>query len=412
MDKLWRSGIILSAAGFVAGLGNYAFQSIIGHQLELSEYGYVNSTLGFTGLLGLPLLIVSTALAHHIAHYRAKNDPSRLQGLLSGYSRFLFRSTLVASVVALALVKPLSDFFNFPRASLMFVALLCVLTGLWANFGGALCQGMAWFKRMALINLAAVALRLLYGWLVTRQFPAAEYAVSATAVSMLAYLVLLFWRKSLVVHHEETSPWDREFVKYLVLTAACMGGGYLFSQGDLLVAQRWFSGKQLGSYSAAGLLARALVFVVAPLLTVLFTSRSGDQSAPALREQLQVLGLYAGGLAVGGAVLLLMRPLLVKFIFGHAAAEASAMLVPFTITMFFLGLVQALGMWVLASRGFVLGLTYGGLGVAYWLTLLMFGRSPDVLLRFMVIASGVVLLVLGSAWFIQVRSATVRRNQV
>jgi len=62
MAKLWRSGVILSFAGLVAGLGNYAFQAIIGRCLDKAEYGYVNSTLGFIVLLGLPLAIASTSI--------------------------------------------------------------------------------------------------------------------------------------------------------------------------------------------------------------------------------------------------------------------------------------------------------------------------------------------------------------
>jgi O-antigen/teichoic acid export membrane protein len=71
MTKLWRSGVILSAAGLLAGLGNYAFQAIVGRCLDKAEYGYVTSTLGFIGLLGLPLVITSTSVTHYIAHFRA-----------------------------------------------------------------------------------------------------------------------------------------------------------------------------------------------------------------------------------------------------------------------------------------------------------------------------------------------------
>ena len=51
MTKLWRSGIILSLAGLATGVGNYAFQALIGRFMAKAEFGYVNSTLGFIGLL-------------------------------------------------------------------------------------------------------------------------------------------------------------------------------------------------------------------------------------------------------------------------------------------------------------------------------------------------------------------------
>ena len=169
---------MLSAVGLLGGLGNFAFQTIIGRHLKQGEYGFVNSTLGFVGLLGLPLTIATMAVTHYIARYNATGDAARLQGLLAGCRRFLLRLTIAGSVFAAVLVKPLGDFFHVPRTSLTLVALVCVLAGLWGSFATALCQGLAWFKRLALIGILGVALRLAFGGLMTLEMPTAEMAVA------------------------------------------------------------------------------------------------------------------------------------------------------------------------------------------------------------------------------------------
>src|ERR1035437_4450393 len=307
MTKLWHSGQILSAAGLLAGLGNYGFQAIMGHCLDKAEFGYVNSTLGFIGLLGLPLVIVSTSITHYIAHFRATGDEARLQGLLLGCRKFLFRLTLAGSVAAALLIKPLSSFFHFPRQGLMLVALVCALGGLWGAFVSTLCQGLGWFGRLASITLVMMVLRLSFGTVMVIKYPVAEAGVLATGVALLGYLMWLRWRKELARKSEAVSPWNLEFAQYLAVGAAWAIGGYCLTQGDLLVAQRNFTGRDLGLYTAAGLLGRALPMVVAPMLTVLFTSRSGHRTDSALREQLKLLGLYAAGLAAGAAVLLVAR---------------------------------------------------------------------------------------------------------
>src|SRR4029077_912150 len=117
----------------------------------------------------------------------------------------------------------------------------------------------------------------------------------------------------------------------------------------MLVATRYFS-KDLGTYSAAEKLANALPMVVAPLLTVLFTHRSGEHGGSALREQLKYLGFYAAGLVFGAFCLVALRGLWVKLIFGQAAPESADMLERLAVTMVFAGLLQALGLWALASR--------------------------------------------------------------
>jgi hypothetical protein len=152
------------------------------------------------------------------------------------------------------------------------------------------------------------------------------------------------------------------------------------------------------------MLARALPMVVAPMLTVLFTSRSGHRSAGMLQEQLKLLGFYSFGLAVGTAGLLLLRGLWVKLIFGKATPESAAMLWPLSFTMVFVGLVQALGTWALASRWIKTSLLYGGLGLGYWLTLLALGKTPAMMLKLMPLCTGVAFATVFVVWFWTMRT--------
>lgn len=393
MNKLWRSGMILTAVSFLAGLGNFAFQAVVGNQLKTSgEFGLMNTTLGFVGLLGLPLAIATTAITHYIARFNFSGDDARLRGLLAGCRKFLFRLTIIGSLLAIVLAKPLSEFLHF-RTSLALAALACALAGLWGGLATALCQGLGWFKRLALIGLLGVGLRLVFGWLVVLKFPAAEWAVLASGVGVLANLVLLFWKKDLARPADPVSPWNRELVQFFIVAVACGIGSFLFLQGDLLIVQRrlsqhQFSQTELDAYTSAGVFARALPMTVAPLLIVLFTHRSATHTGAALREQLKLIGLYAGGLLVGAIGLLVLRTFCLKLL-GRDTPEAAMMIGPLAFTMIFVALLQALAMWALASRWIKIALLYGGLGLAYWITLLCLGKSPAELLSAMPIAAGI-----------------------
>lgn len=398
---LLQSGIIFSIANFLGLLGQAGFTAIIGRQLGRGEFGLVGTTIGFIGLLGLPLLIAQTAVTHYVARFNFSGDDARLQGLLAGCRKFLFHLTLAGSLAAVILVKPLSIFFHFPRTTLMLVALTCVLASLWGSFITALCQGLAWFKRLAFIGVLAVALRILFCWLTTRIWHVAEFAVLASAVMLLANFTLVFWRKDFPRRSDTViSPWTGEFIQFLVVSAACNFGTYCFMQSDLLAAQRYFSGSELGNYTAAGYPARALAWSVAPLLTVLFTHRSGQSHSAALGEQLKLLGLYAVSL-IGGAIAIFgLREILVRLIFGGPAPESAEMIGRFVVTMTFVGLLQAIGMWSLASRWIKISVLYGVLGLTYWLALLFFGKSPAHLLDLMPVAAGVSFAVVFCVWLI------------
>lgn len=400
--QLLQSGIIFAAISFLITLVHYVFQIIVSRQLgaESGEYGLALTTITFIGFLGLPLAVATQAVTHYIARFHFSGDDERLHGLLAGCRKFLFHITIAGSVIAIVLVKPLGDYFNIPRTSLTLIALVCVLGGLWGSYVTALCQGLAWFKRLAFIGLLAALMRVLFGWLTTRIWLTAECAVLASVVMLLANLILLFWKKDFPPRTDTAiSPWDREFIQFLVVSAACMVGTNCFSQGDLLVANKFFAKDDLDAYGSAGLLARALPTAVGPLLAVLFTHRSSRHHGDALREQLKLLGLYAFGLLTGAIGLFVLKSFVLQLLHRNTP-EAAGMIGRLSITMVFVGLLQALAMWSLASRWIKLSMLYGGLGIAYWITLLCLGTSPADLLRVMPVAAGVAFGAVFLIWLV------------
>jgi hypothetical protein len=404
-SALLQSGIIYSAANFLTLAIGYGFQRIVsGHLLHTSgDYGLVLTAIVFIGFLSLPFTIATQAITHYIARFHFSGDDARLHGLLAGCRKFLFYITIGGSLIAIVLVKPLGHYFKIPRESLTLIALACVLVNLWGSYLTVICQGLGWFKRLALIGLLAAVLRILFGGLTTRIWPIAEWAVAASAFMVLANLVLLFWKKDFPRRPEvAVPPWNAEFVRFLIVSAACVGGGWFFSQGDQLVANKLKA--DIDAYSSAGLLARALPGVAGPLLAVLFTHRSGsrDYHSDDLREQLKLLGLYAFGLVSGAIVLFVLRNFCLEILHRNTP-EAAAMIGRFAATMVFTGLLQALGTWALASRWIKIALLYGGLGLVYWLTLLVLGKSPAELLSTMPIAAGASFVILFSGWLVAMR---------
>src|ERR1035438_7508379 len=102
-SRLLSSGVIFAAISFVTGLGHLAFQGIMGHHLKgVGEFGSANSALGgLMTLLGLLPAAATFAVTHYIAHFNTCGDDARLQGLLRGCRRFLFRLTIAGSVLAI-----------------------------------------------------------------------------------------------------------------------------------------------------------------------------------------------------------------------------------------------------------------------------------------------------------------------
>ena len=405
-EKLLRSGIIFGALSLVSGLGNFVFQGIIGRFKVPGEYGAANTAQAFSELLGLSLLAANLAVAHHIAHFRGTNDEARFQGLLAGCRSFLFKFTIVASLAGIVLIQPLSQFFGFTRTSLTMVTLLSLLLGLWSMFATALCQGLGWFKRLAIFGIASVVVKVAFVWFVTRKYPVAETSMLAGAVGILVnFLVFIYW-KDLFQKGESISPWNRDFFRYFAVVAAGVAAQWCFTKGDLLVAQKYF-GTDADTYSGAVKIASGLHLAVGPLLTVLFTARSSERSGRSLKAPLSLLALYAAGLIVGATVLYFARDLCVRMLRGEYLPDTSAMVGPLAITMIFVGLIQALGMWAMASNWRKVSFFYGAIGAAYWATLLTVGRTPAALLKTMPVAAAVGFAALFVVWIVALRRSRV-----
>ncbi len=122
-----------------------------------------------------------------------------------------------------------------------------------------------------------------------------------------------------------------------------------------------------------------------------------------MQSQLRLLGIYALGLLAGAIALLVLRRFFVQIILAKAAPASVTMISPLAFTMVSVGLLQALSLWALASRWLRLSLLYGGLGLAYWLTLWCLGKSPAELLRIMPVAAAVGFCALFASWLLAMR---------
>jgi hypothetical protein len=74
-----------------------------------------------------------------------------------------------------------------------------------------------------------------------------------------------------------------------------------------------------------------------------------------------------------------------------------------SVTMVFVGLLQAMGTWALASRWTRIALIYGALGIAYTALILIVGRTPAVLLHVMPLAAGTAFVILFVIWLVAMR---------
>lgn len=400
-DRLFGAGLFFTVASLIAAVGNYLFQVIMARNLPVAEVGYLNAALALIGLLSVPLLAGSQALVWSIARQAKRCDEAALQRLrlacLGQLKQWTWRIALVVAII----FWPLAVFFDFPRSSLMLAVLLCTLVLMWSAIGQVWCAGQGRFFLQGSLNMGTVAVRVAAGLVLVMLIPRAESGVLASLLAATVFGGVLLWpgKRPVADGPVDASPVleDPDFRAYLV-AALCVGGGiFIFSQIDILAAQRRFPPELLGLYAKAGLLGRAILWGAYPVLVVYLTHRSAqDARTPQADRLLLIYALLSAVGVLGVSMLAGPLSLLLAGQDGSAfyVAMQTDLTAAFARAMVPVAVLQGLGIYFLATRQLIPAYTFGGLAVVYALILLGLGTTPVLMLSLIFGAGGGALLIL------------------
>jgi O-antigen/teichoic acid export membrane protein len=394
--KLLEASFLLTIASFLASLGHFAYQLCVVRMLPLPEFGAFNTTLSLVLLLAVPLNAASQSIAHYLAKHKATDNHAQLLNLQAACQLLLRKWTWILCIASALLIYPLTRFFHFERATLMLAALACVPITLWSAVGTVWCTGLSRFKLLAMLNFLTMVVRFSSGVALLYFFPYAEAGVSATFFAGWVIAAVVIFGPKPDARSAVVSPWDREFVLYTIAALGVGLGSYIFMFGDQLIAQRTIKGDALGLYMAAGLLGRAAIMGSQPILLVYFTQRSGVTRSS--RNSHGLIGLYVLALLVAIGVIVLFREPFSRILLGRAKMAMVGPMVPlvkqFAMAMIPLGILQALGLFYLASRRLLECYTFGVLGIIYALILLFYGKNSEFMVSLMFAGGCLSLLVL------------------
>lgn len=408
-----QAGILLTIANFAAALGHFVFQIYCKPRLHTGEFALFNTTLVLVQLLTVPLAAGSQAFTHFISRHHGNDNHEELANLKEWCHRMLRRWTFWLCVAAIFLTHPLTVYFQFSRESMTAIAMGCVPLTLWSVLGTVLLAGQSRFGLLAGLTFGTMVVRFIAGAVLIYLFPYAEAAASASLVAgvVLALPVLLSPKPR--PHNMLQNPWTPEFSRYLA-AALCVGiATFIFTQADLLVAQRASVGirmlpgyeptpeiiaiiakrraEELDSYTAAGLLGRAILMAATPILVVYFTKRA-QTGAGALNARALLL-IYFAMIIVGAVALMILKQPLAHF-FGRTDPIMLHRVQVFAVAMIPIGILQGIGYYLLATGRLTMCYIFGGLGVAYLLILSTWGTDLVILQSLMYGAALGAILVL------------------
>jgi O-antigen/teichoic acid export membrane protein len=388
-------------------LFNFALQILFRHELPPGEFGTLNTALGVIGLLNVPIAALSQAIALYLAQPHPPEHREKIESLRASAVVLLDSFAWAWAAASLVLLLVFLPRLDLPRHWVGFFIFFNVLVALGGAVGTVIYQNGNRVRFWSGLLLVGAAARLLIGAGLGLEYPWAD----AGLIALLASGALLL--KPLFDHEFADWPvrlraWraaqDRDFLVYSGATLSVAIGLFLFLNADRIVAQCWFGFSDpanmgfvdwsvFDAYHTAGLLGRSLVWGLQPLLLVFFVQRASLTRTTA--ASFTYFWIYVGALVPGSFLLALLSQPLSRLFCGHDFQGTAAFVPSFALVMVPVGLLQALGVFALASRRFHECFLIGGCGFAYFILLDLVGRQPELMIAYIFGgASSAILIVL------------------
>ena len=268
--------------------------------------------------------------------------------------------------------------WKLPDATALWITVLVVLFSFWLPMFLGVMQGQQNFFGMGWLNilnsagrfLVAAILVLLVGW-------GAVGMVTGVALGLAVAVSLGIWQtRGLWALRAEPFAW-REWLAQVVPLLLGFGALQFLFTADTMLVKAIFSEDESGFYTGAGTLARALLWLVLPLATVMFPK---IVHSAAKAEKSNLLGFVlvgTGVLAACGAVgLTVLGPWIIKFVFTASFVQVAAAVLPwYAWAMVPLALANALVNNLLARADFRIVPVLVILAVGYAFALAQFHHS-------------------------------------
>jgi O-antigen/teichoic acid export membrane protein len=336
-ERIVAHNVLVSAGTLSAGLLGFAFQVVISHRVQPSQYGAIFAVLTLLTLVGLPASALTLMMAREASRDRASGQHASSAAMLHDGNRILLVGGLVIAALAIMASPLLSRFFAIPidlliagSAGLPFLLALPLLIGDLQGEQRFLAYSSMAFSQAAFKLAAAVSLGIAFG--------AVGIVLGVSLGSAISYTVAhVLLRRKLSI--KARWPWQRPAIGYLgILLPSTLALAVLLS-ADVLLVKHFFAPGPAGEYAAVVALSRALYYAASGVAIVLFPKvifreSQGTNGSPLVWLS---VGLAITGGVVGLIVLTLASSFFLSAFAGRAYIGGAAYLAWYAAGMTLLG---------------------------------------------------------------------------
>ena len=382
----------------IGGGALFYFVHLLSKKISAAEYGAFGVMLAVA--MCVPNMPLQMVFAQQTAQALATNRERQLAGMI----RLAWLGTL-----GLVLLGALGVFFwqaqilaawKLTSVASLWITLVVVLFCFWLPMFLGVMQGQQNFFWMGWVNILNGGARfaIAAGLVLLAAMGSLGMVIGVVVGLFIAVAAGVWQTRGLWALRAEPFAWRAWLAQVVPLMLGFGAVQFLFT-ADTMFVKAYFTQDESGFYTGAGTLARALLWVVLPLATVMFPKIVHSAAKSEKSNLLGLVLLGSGVLAACGALgLTVLAPWVIKFVFKESFVKVAAAVLPwYAWAMVPLALANALVNNLLARADFRIVPVLVVLAAGYAFALTQFHASLVMVLQTLGVFN--LLLFTVCAWF-------------
>jgi len=331
-DRFLRTGFWLTIANLMGGVLGYVYQILIGRMLSLADFALFSAVMALYAIFSAPLTAVFMVVSRQVTIFMTLDG---VQQLKSYYWKTLKNSLLLAIpflILGIIFSQNISVYIKAETEYPVWAFLLMLVLTLLLVINNAFFQGCQKFILLASTTLGGIFLKIILSIGLIYIGYKANGALIGVVLSIATLNIIGFFLNQRTLERQTSKAGPSvalpEIKKNVIPVLFANLGFVAMTQLDMILVNWFFPPDQAGSYAAASVFGKAVLYLPGGLVLALFPlvvekHANNDGSINLLINAILTTVLMCGSVAL---IYYLFGPELISLVYGERYPDAGSIL--------------------------------------------------------------------------------------
>ena len=394
--RLFNNTVIIFVGSIAGSVFSYLFNMLMGRLLGPEKYGEMAAVLALVGIFAVVGGVVATTTMYHVSELYGFNNISGIKKLLVILTKHILAFSILFFLIGTAFSKPLSDFFSIQHIMPVIIAFSSFIFGFIILINKGILQGTQRFVAFSVIGVIEMVLRLALAIILVKIGFSVSGAILATVLATAITYFITFWPLGTLfkkVKNHEKAEFHFEKKDVLNYSWPVLASSLLLAimlNADIILVKHYFPGPDAGLYAATSTVAKIILYVTAPIISVMFPMilEKKAKGEKHFKMFFFSLGLTALGSLLVLALYTVAPGFVMKILYGSGYTKLFYLLPQLGIFVLFYTLVNLLVNYFLAIKNFffLIFMAVAVVVTLFWISL--FHPSITAVIRIFITTNG------------------------